>query len=396
MLAAWYRLTVAHYLAGYILGVLLSALSVLVGYDVARRALTPLAARWTVVLLAVLPTLAFTCANTDAAAVLVLLVLVMADLALLCARPGLRGVLSGAALGAILGFACLVKPIFLLMPLVLLPAWLALGPPRRALRSAILCLALMACVVVPWTLRNYRALGAFVPVSTNGGINLYMGTNQASNGMYSRDCDVLAAGLFRPDGGRQSDPNARVSASGPARPTLEAIRLPGEVDELSSDRLRRQAALRRIADHPLQFARLAAVKQVYMWGTSSTNIAEEMNAAVPLSLQGPLRAAVKAIVNAFWAMLLVVVAGGTLRTDAWRNPKLWALLAFLGYLFVLHIFFEVQSRYHIPAVGALVLVAAAFLAQTDETPPQRARAEAGADAATETGADVGPGGGATA
>src|SRR5258708_39123503 len=40
----------------------------------------------------------------------------------------------------------------------------------------------MASVVAPWTLRNYRELGEFVLVSTNGGVVLYSANNPYTDG----------------------------------------------------------------------------------------------------------------------------------------------------------------------------------------------------------------------
>jgi len=55
------------------------------------------------------------------------------------------------------------------------------GPPKNPARgTAVLAVALIAGFVfgvAPVTLRNYAVSGEFVPVSTNGGVNLYVGNN---------------------------------------------------------------------------------------------------------------------------------------------------------------------------------------------------------------------------
>jgi hypothetical protein len=87
---------------------------------------------------------------------------------------------SGAAAfaaGAVLGAGGLVIPYFLmLLPICLIWLyWQEKGPIfRRALRPALL-VAGMLVALAPWTARNWAHFRTFVPVSTNGGINLLRG-----------------------------------------------------------------------------------------------------------------------------------------------------------------------------------------------------------------------------
>jgi 4-amino-4-deoxy-L-arabinose transferase-like glycosyltransferase len=81
--------------------------------------------------------------------------------------------------GALAGLLILVAPSFLL----LMPLWCAftvLGQGqdwRRGLSRAI-CLAVVAMAVLsPWIVRNHGVFGQFVPVATNGGINLLLGNS---------------------------------------------------------------------------------------------------------------------------------------------------------------------------------------------------------------------------
>jgi hypothetical protein len=82
----------------------------------------------------------------------------------------------GAALlsGGILGMMALLRPaaLFLTPPILVVErkrgaAWRSLG----------LTLFAAAFVIHPWTLRNAVLLRAFVPISTNTGVNLYIGHN---------------------------------------------------------------------------------------------------------------------------------------------------------------------------------------------------------------------------
>lgn len=80
-----------------------------------------------------------------------------------------------AAAGLLWGLAVLTRETILyLTPLAAL--WLAFRPERRsAAKRAAAFLLCAALVVVPWTVRNWIAFRAFVPVSTAGGLALFQG-----------------------------------------------------------------------------------------------------------------------------------------------------------------------------------------------------------------------------
>ena len=68
--------------------------------------------------------------------------------------------------GALCGAATLVRPLTLLLPVFVL-AGLALdtGSFKRAVRETVVFAIGLGLVVLPWTARNYRVSGAFVPVN---------------------------------------------------------------------------------------------------------------------------------------------------------------------------------------------------------------------------------------
>ncbi len=99
------------------------------------------------------------------------------------------GAWKAAASGVLLGLAGLGKPNLLLFA----PAgalWLAFhGRARRdggraRLLPAILFFAAAGAVILPATVHNYRAEGDFIPVSSNGGINFFIGNHANSPGVF--------------------------------------------------------------------------------------------------------------------------------------------------------------------------------------------------------------------
>jgi tetratricopeptide (TPR) repeat protein len=101
--------------------------------------------------------------------------------------------LPALALGLAIGLGALGRPTLLLwVPIVLL--WsLFRAAPRRLLPPALVCLGLVL-VILPVTVRNFVVERDLVLITSNGGLNLYIGNNPNARGTYN-----LPAGLwFRP------------------------------------------------------------------------------------------------------------------------------------------------------------------------------------------------------
>src|SRR5207245_1378044 len=94
------------------------------------------------------------------------LMLLGVALLLLESSRALMAVLAGVAFG----LSCMVRPQVLPLPfafVLLLPAIRKPARPFREMLVSIVALyATLLLVLVPWTLRNYRAFGHFVFVST--------------------------------------------------------------------------------------------------------------------------------------------------------------------------------------------------------------------------------------
>lgn len=109
------------------------------------------------------------------------------------------------ASGAFLGLAALTRPVLLpaaglfLLYAVLWarPGWRSPAAWRRVAGGTAAVALGMALVVAPWTVRNYLALGAFVPVSTNGGVNLRQGNNPYATGAFFWSGDPAVNPLLR-------------------------------------------------------------------------------------------------------------------------------------------------------------------------------------------------------
>jgi 4-amino-4-deoxy-L-arabinose transferase-like glycosyltransferase len=108
-----------------------------------------------------------------------LLLVGMIALALRCEQKPSR--LLWALMGGYCGLAALVNPALLIALLALL-GWAA-WQTRKTLRySPLLGLLVLLLVFAPWPIRNARALGAFIPLRSTVGFELWMGNRAGATG----------------------------------------------------------------------------------------------------------------------------------------------------------------------------------------------------------------------
>lgn len=244
------------------------------------------------------------------------------SVALCLARSRWGVVLSGAALGA----ATLVRPQSLLAA-----PWVGVGRARSHRARALLAVAVTACalsVVAPWSARNARVFRHFALVSTNGGVNLYIGTLPDAVGGYRH-------------------------------PSLGA-RCAGLSDEVSRDRCASSLAWERIRRAPARWALLGVVKlaRTLAWEPSP---ALYVRNALPGALRGPRMPLVAATCTLAWWALVALAALGFRRRASLSPEGVSAIESTLGSaasVLLAHAVFIGDDRYHL-AVVPLVVPAAA-------------------------------------
>ncbi len=233
-----------------------------------------------------------------------------------------------ALAGAIGGLGALTHAGHLLFPLALAAAFAFLWrrarqmetPDGRAILAGgvLVLLAAHVLVVAPWTVRNRVVLGAWVPVTTKLGTDLYEASFPGATG--------------GPVAWREHPA---------AREILDRVR---GVSEVEADRLLRAEAWRSIRGAPLRFARLAAVKLYRVW----TPVPNHEAFRDPLVLAVSLLACGSVLLLAFLGLLRL------------RRGSVLAvlLLALPLYVTLLHVVFIGSIRYRLPVEPVLVLLAA--------------------------------------
>jgi hypothetical protein len=263
--------------------------------------------------------------------------LLMAGIWLIVARPGLAATLVA---GLVFGLATLVKAqTLVIVPALMVIALLRAGQARRRLpalvaRTVIVLLA-AALVIAPWTIRNHRQLGAWVTVSTNGGITLLTGNNDSARGGYTPDDRLVRR--------------------------IEPIK---KRDEVAYDAQARALGVQWIAGHRARFVMLAPLKVWHLWGPDGeAQWAYETGSwAYPAAPHAwlALRAGNQVW---YWLLLIAFVAAPFRLVPARRAAGArvidWWLVAYVVALFptVIAVVFSGQSRFHYPVMPFVCMMA---------------------------------------
>jgi 4-amino-4-deoxy-L-arabinose transferase-like glycosyltransferase len=270
-----------------------------------------------------------------------------------CAQPArVWAVLAG---GVLLGCATLTRNQGVALPLILCLLWLS--DRKRAQRRAAILLALaFVCTLAPWTIRNAWQLHAFAPVSTNAGINLYIGNNPSARGRY-RYTKQLEAPLI-------------AGLSGPRR---------GGTNEVIVDRRAASLAWEWAAQHPTAAFALWGPKLQELFGSDGAALGYWSKRVAEPS-QSTLIARVRDWNEWYYLALMSLGIVGLLRAvwqvcTRWRSSDRLLLLpgAAVAVFTALHLLTFGDPCYHHPmmpwiAVYAGYALAAPFRRDTDSPP----------------------------
>lgn len=81
-------------------------------------------------------------------------------------------------LGLLTGLCALTKPFYMAFPVIIaFSEWMMEKDFKKTVLKGVVVWLVMAAVIAPWTIRNYKAFGRFIPISYNSGFNLYINNN---------------------------------------------------------------------------------------------------------------------------------------------------------------------------------------------------------------------------
>jgi 4-amino-4-deoxy-L-arabinose transferase-like glycosyltransferase len=235
--------------------------------------------------------------------------------------------------GLLFGAAALIRGQGLLLPLVALIAWGVLGKQWvRALKWTGVAVALMAVVILPWSIRNYHVLDSPVFISSSLGGNFFAGHNEKGLDGVG---DLVAA-----HGGLET---------------------PGAEVAIGNDGLRK--GLRFLVTHPLDEIRLTGEKIRDLYRDDYVGLDLIEGYGTTRVMGDDLRLSLRHLANGFY---FLVLGAAVLSVVYWRREDraaLFFLVLVVGLYTLGSIAFFATPRFHFPAMPVFCLLAAraAFL-----------------------------------
>jgi hypothetical protein len=333
-----------------VLNAVMSAASVLLTYAIARRAFDGRVAMIAAALLALFPSMVFFAGVTVTETAFTFFALLWLWLIIETeVRDDWRWLVAA---GVIVGFAALVRGQAALFPLAAVPFWIVVWrqyltprPPLHQVERGRSKLAVARFVVVrlvitgglavtavlPWTVRNYVESDALVAISSNDGVNFYIGHSAGADGR-GRKVDEL---VFRYPELRQAEAEARISRDG-FREGLEYA-----------------------AEHPGRELELAVRKLFFLYWRDDEGLKWNDGHGERAFLDSDVRDVLAALSNAYYWAVLALAAGGIVVALQRPMPIGTLLLSLLVYWTLVHVAFFADPRFHAPIVPVLCVFAGA-------------------------------------
>jgi len=245
--------------------------------------------------------------------------------------------------GICLGLATLTRALPLVFLPLLIPFWRwQSGYYRTAARNFVIALAGLAIVVTPWIIRNHYTVGV-TAVSSNGGVNLYLGNNpHAGMGWIPPDSAIFVLN----------------------NPAFEAY----------NDSIGFALGKKYILDHPVTFLKRGVMKVAYMYAIDVDAVHYDLiQAAGENKTNGYVILAF--IAQYYYIGILFMALLGAflvfLKRSRYFNPGAYLLLAAIVYWSGVHFVFFGFGRFHFPITPVIAALAGLYIAYKSETVRQK-------------------------
>jgi len=243
---------------------------------------------------------------------------------------------AGAAV--LFGLAVLVRPISLaVLPVLLVVWWASARSWASALRWTAITLAVVAALILPWTVRNAVRMHAFIPLSTNTGDNFCIGHHDGATGGFDLN---------------------KACNSG------EGVQF-GSRSEVRNDRIKTSRSLRYLSHHLGREPWLVTRRAYYMFERDDDALRAVQSYGLDRWIGRGAERALADLANGVYIVVGLLGALGLLRLTLSRRPAaLLIVLSALATVAVPLAFFG-DARFKVPVMPLLVIAAAAAVSRFD-------------------------------
>jgi 4-amino-4-deoxy-L-arabinose transferase-like glycosyltransferase len=230
--------------------------------------------------------------------------------------------------GALVGFASLVRgPGLLLLPLLCLYVLIAVGVNGRTVARASLLTVCVFAVMLPWALRNAKVFGRPVLLTTNVGVNFWIGNNEEADGSQMG---------YPPD-------SAIVRASSSA--------------EVAANDAGWRAGLEFIIKNPRRFLALAVYKLYYLYAKETTTAVDWNYVEASRNRTEEERCVVAYLTQGAYLLLCLFAAAGIIMVNRRNQMQVFFIAVVVGLTGFYLLFFGLD-RFHVPLEVIFALFAA--------------------------------------
>ena len=309
-LALIYKIFGHSYLIARLIQAILSALTVCVFYLIAEKIFNKTTALLTGILASFYMTFNFYAESLLSETLFSFLLAVIVYLVVTAKSSEL---LKHCILGLLCGALTLVRSSGFFVPLVICFGLLISNLEKREslkkyIKPVFLLIACFLFMLLPWTMRNYNIYKRIIPVSTNGGQNIY----QAVKPAYGKI----------PEMGPREDPIAEIGFS-----------IPNEADR--SDYFMKEA-IKAYKENPKKAIRSFIIRFLFFWNIIDWNVTDGD------------------IINYHFLFILPFALLGIIYSLRFRKESLFVLLVIL-YFSSLVILFQGAARFRMPIDGYIII-----------------------------------------
>ncbi len=232
--------------------------------------------------------------------------------------------------GIFLGMATLTRTLTLLFPLVVLIYFIRLKlSVTKVLGRVVLIIIGMLLLLSPWMIRNKKIMNYGV-ISTNGGIDLWVGNNPLANGSFNW----------------------------PSVTPFDTLS-----DEKSADKLGFKLGIKYIKNNPFRFILLGIKKEIFLFAGDLYALYWDLIKVA--GTRGLSPHIIFALISQIYYSLIFLLFLLGIFIYLFKKPALnlrWSLLCYtLVYWCGVHFIFFGEDRFHFPVIPIMVIFAVSFI-----------------------------------